>query len=232
MAHRTSGLLVSLLSALILAGCGSSSTTSTAPATLPTCSVTLGSTDMSVPAGGGSGRVAVSTARECASAASSSTSWLSIRGASSGQGDGSIEFVASANGDPSTRRGVIALNDKQANVTQAGADCSMSLSDSSGSFPQAGGSGSFQVRASSGQCSWTASSDSSWISIRSGASGSGTASVSYDVAVSTGPARTGTITAAGQRYAVIQSAEGCTYAISPTSVAPESAGGPTTATVS
>jgi len=61
--------LVTLLGALTATACGSSSTTSTAPATVPQCGVTLGASDMSVPASGGNGRVTVSAARECEAAA-------------------------------------------------------------------------------------------------------------------------------------------------------------------
>src|SRR6476469_3592401 len=168
MVYRRFGTLVSLLALLAAVACGSSSTTSTAPATVPQCGVSLGSADMTVPASGGNGRVAVTTARECSWTATSSASWLTIRGAASGQGDGSVEFVAAANSDPSSRRGVIALNDQQASVTQAAADCSLTLADSSASLSQAGGSGTVQVRASSAQCTWSASADVSWIVIRSG----------------------------------------------------------------
>ena len=185
---------------------------------------------MSVPASGGNGRVSVTTARECSWTATSSTSWLTIRGPASGQGDGSVEFVAATNSDPASRRGVIALNDKQASVTQAAADCSVSLADSSASFSQAGGSGSVQVRTSSAQCTWSASADASWIVIRSGSTGSGNGSVAFDVPAFSGAPRTGTITVAGQRYAVTQS-QGCTYAISPSTFSTESAGGTTTVSV-
>jgi hypothetical protein len=231
MNNFRAGLLVSMSAALAGAACGSSSSTSTAPATVPRCGVTVSATELSVPASGGSGTVAITTARECAWTANSTAAWLTIRGASSGQGDGSVEYVASVNADPTTRRGVIELNDQRANVTQASADCVMQLGESSASFSPTGGSGTIAVRASSAMCTWTAASDSSWIVIRSGASGTGNGTVSFDVAATSGSPRTGTVLVAGLRYAVTQS-QGCTYAVSPTSYAPGQGGGSTTVAVS
>ena len=222
--------LVALGLAIVAAACGSSSTTSTAPATVPRCGVTLAATDLSVPASGGTGRIAITTARECAWTASSSAPWLTVSGAASGQGDGAIEYSVSSNNDPTTRRAAIELNDQKANVTQAAASCTMALGDTSENFSPAGGSGTIPVQASSGSCPWTATSDSSWITIRSGASGSGNGTVTYDVAAGTGPPRTGTILAAGLRFAITQS-EGCTFGIAPNSYAPGSSGGATTVSV-
>ena len=179
----------------------------------------------------GGARVAVSTNRECAWTANSTASWLTISGTASGQGDGNVEYVAAANSDPTSRRGVIELNDQRANITQAAADCAMQLADPSESFTPAGGSGTIVVRASSGMCTWTAVSDSSWITIRSGASGTGNGTVVYDVAAATGPPRTGTVLAAGLRFAVTQS-QSCTYSVAPTSYSPAPGGGSTIVNVS
>jgi len=222
--------LVALSLAVAVAACGSSSTTSTAPATVPRCGVTLAATDLTVPASGGTGRIAITTARECAWTASSNAAWLTVSGPASGQGDGAIEYAVSTNTDATTRRGLIELNDQKANITQAAAACTMTLGDTSESFSPAGGSGTVVVQASSSTCPWTAASDSSWITIRSGGSGSGNGTVTYDVAAGTGPPRTGTILAAGLRFAITQS-EGCTFAIGPNGYAPGSSGGATTVSV-
>ncbi len=148
MTNLRVGLFIALLAGVTGAACGTSSTTSTAPSTVPRCGVSLGETELSVPASGGSGTINVTTARECAWTANSTASWLTFRGSSNGQGDGKVEYVAAANGDPSSRRGVIELNDQHANVTQAAADCVMQLGDSSESFSQSGGSGTIAVQAS------------------------------------------------------------------------------------
>jgi hypothetical protein len=224
------GLLIALLAAVTGAACGSSSTTSTAPSTVPRCSVALGESDLSVPASGGSGTINVTTARECTWTANSTASWLTFRGPSSGQGDGKVDYVASSNSDSTSRRGVIELNDKQATVTQAPADCVMQLADSSESYTQAGGSGTIVVQASSGTCAWTAASDSNWIVIKSGASGTGNGTVAYDVLPLSGGPRAGTVLVAGLRFSITQS-ENCTYSVSPTTYSPGSAGGSSTVAV-
>jgi len=158
--------LVSLSLAIVAAACGSSSTTSTAPATVPRCGVTLATTELTVPAAGGTGRLAITTARECAWTASSNAGWLAVSGPSSGQGDGSIDYTVASNSDATTRRGVIELNDQKANVTQAAAACVMSLGETSENFSPAGGSGTISVQASSAGCPWTAAADTNWITVR------------------------------------------------------------------
>jgi hypothetical protein len=203
--------------------CGSSATTATAPSTASRCGVAVSATDATVPASGGSGRLSVTTARECAWTAASTAAWLTINGPSSGQGDGSIDYIAAANADPVMRKGVIELNDQRAEVTQSAADCTLSLRDTFASFSPAGGSGTVEVHASSAMCTWTASSEASWITIKSGTSGSGNGAVSFDVAAASAP-RSGIILVAGLRFAVTQS-EGCAYAIAPSTLATGAAGG-------
>jgi hypothetical protein len=225
-------LLIALALAIAAAACGSSTTTSTstAPATVSRCGVTIGATDLTVPSSGGSGTLAVTTARECAWTASSNAAWLTIRGASNGQGDGSVEYVAAENTDPATRRAVIELNDKRANVTQAAGECTMRLGATSATFSPAGGSGTIDVQASSAMCTWTAESDAGWVVIRDGGSGKGNGRVEFDVAPASGPPRTATVLVAGLRFAVTQS-EGCTYAASPLAYATGASGGTTTVAV-
>ena len=123
MTNLRVGLFIALLAAVTGAACGTSSTTSTAPSPVPRCGVSIGETELTVPASGGGGTINITTARECAWTANSSASWLTFRGASSGQGDGKVDYVAAANSDPAMRRGVIELNDQHANITQAAADC-------------------------------------------------------------------------------------------------------------
>jgi hypothetical protein len=121
------------------------------------------------------------------------------------------------------RRGALVLNGQRADITQAAAQCDVTLAESSASFTPAGGSGRVDVRASSAMCAWTAVSDSPWIQIRSGADGRGNTSVTFDVLATTGPPRSGSLTIAGQRFSVTQS-EGCTYAIAPAAHSAPAAG--------
>ena len=224
LSRRISALLAPL--ALNLAGaCGESTsvTSVTAPSTVSRCAITVQAIDGQVPAQGGSGTISVAAARDCTWTASSDAPWLSIRAGASGQGDGTVEFAAAANPDPATRRAAVVLNTQRAEITQAAASCVFSLAGNAASFGQAGGNGTIQVNASSAMCGWSAASDVEWINLRT-RSGSGTSQIPFEVLPTTGPPRTGTVTIAEQKFSVTQ-AEGCAYAIAPTSFSAPAAGG-------
>jgi hypothetical protein len=198
--------------AVFAARCGSSTSTSTAPSTVPRCAITLNSNDMSVPAAGGSGVVSVTATRDCTWSASVEGSWLTVRNGANGQGEGAIEFTAAANPDPQTRTGAIVVNASRAQITQAAGECVIRLATSSADFPPEGGIARIDVQASSALCTWTATADESWIQITSSTTGRGSAPVTISVGATTGPPRAGTVTIAGQRFSVTQS-QGCTYAV-------------------
>jgi hypothetical protein len=219
-----------LAALLTFAACGSSGNTYTTPTPLSKCAVAFDAPASTVPASGGGGAISVKTERECQWTAEPDVGWLSITAGASGQGDGSVQYNATANGDPIARTGGIMLNGKRAAVTQAAAECHVDLSNAGASFGQVGGSGSVEVRASSALCTWTAASDSDWITIVSGANSKGTAAVSFAVAPTSGPPRTGTLTIAGLRFSVTQS-EGCTFAIAPPSYSAGPSGGSSVITV-
>jgi hypothetical protein len=216
---------------LVLAACGSSATTSTSPSSaLSKCAVSFDAPGAALPAEGGSGALAIKAERECPWTAEPDVAWLSIKAGRTGQGPGTVEFTATANGDPVERSGGIMLNGTRAQVNQAAAQCRYTLASSSASFPPAGGSGGVDVRASSALCTWTAASDADWITVTAGASGRGSTAVSFTVSPTTGPPRTGTLTIAGLPFSVTQS-EGCTYAIAPSAYTAGSAGGSTSVAV-
>ena len=217
--------------AAFAAACGSSTSTVTSPSTIERCGVTLGAIGATIPAEGGSGRLTVTTARECAWSAASEASWLSLVGPASGQGDGAVEYVAALNTDPVVRRAAIVANSHRAEITQAAGTCTIQLQQPSAGFPPVGGTGRIDVVASSQLCAWTAAAQVDWITIAPPASGTGNAALTFVVAPTSGPPRTGTIAVAGQRFSVTQS-EGCAYAIAPVSSGVGAAGGGGTITVS
>jgi hypothetical protein len=219
-----------VLPALTLVSCGSSANTYTAPSAISKCAVAFDSPGGMIPADGGKTAIPVKAERECAWTAEPDVPWLTITAGRSGQGAGTVELSATANGDPVVRNGGVMLNGTRVQVTQDAAACRLTLGSTSASLPQAGGSGSVDVRASSPLCTWTAASDADWITITSGANGKGSAPVTFTVAPTTGPPRTGTLTIAGLPFSVAQS-EGCTYAIAPTAYAAGSAGGSSTVMV-
>ncbi len=207
------------LALVALQACGSSSTSIssvTSPSSVNRCAITMQGVGGPLPADGASAVITVTAARECAWSATVDGAWLTLRSGTNGQGDGTVEFAASANPDPVMRRGAIVANGQRAEISQSAGECGLSLAQSSASFNQSGGSGQVQVRASSGMCSWSAAADAEWVQIRNG-SGQGNGVVSFEVPASTGPPRSATINVAGQKFSIIQS-EGCTYAINPASI--------------
>jgi hypothetical protein len=216
------------LALLLLQACGGSSTSVssvTSPSSVTRCAITMQPVEGPLPSSGGNGAIALTAARECAWTASVEGAWLSLRSGTSGQGDGTVEFAATANPDPVTRRGAVVANGQRSEISQAAGECELSLAQSFASFNQSGGSGQVQVRASSGMCSWSAAADAEWVQIRGG-SGQGNGVVTFDIPSSTGPPRSATINVAGQKFSIVQS-EGCTYTINPGSFAATPAGGST-----
>ena len=208
--------------AMVVAGCGSSATTSTTgPSSLTRCEVTPGAAP-GVPAQGGTASINVSAARECAWTASTEGQWLSIKSGATGQGDGSVEFTAISNPDPLARRGAVVLNDKRVEVTQAAGECVFTIPEGPMTFGQSGGPGRVEVRTSSQLCTWKAETETPWILLRS-AEGTGSSQVIFEVQPAAGPLRTGSIRIAGRSIAVTQSA-GCSYSITPPSFAAPAAG--------
>ena len=90
----------------------------------------------------------------------------------------------------------------------------------------AGGQGSFVV-SSVNSCAWTVNTYVPWILMKSPPTGIGQDTVSFEVRENfTGATRIGTITAAGQNFTIVQSANsGCAFLPSPASVGISSAGG-------
>ena len=230
--HRRASVLASaVVLAVNLTACGSSGTTTvTSPGTVSKCGVSVSAPGTPVPATGGTGQIAVTTARECAWTASSEAPWLSIKTGVSGQGDGAVQFEAASNPDPAVRRGAIVLNDQRAEVSQAAGECTITLGQEAASFDPSGGSGRIDVRASSALCTWTAVADADWITIRPPTNGTGTGAVTFDIAATTGPPRTARITIAGHQFSVTQS-QGCAYTLDPTTYQTGSGGGTGTVAV-
>ena len=167
----------------------------------------------SVPVAGGNGSVTVAAAAGCAWTASSGASWLTVTSGSSGSGNGTVNYTASAN-PGAARSAVLTIAGQTFTVSQpSGAATARPPRPSR--FPPPAVPRSATVTAAAG-CAWTAVSGVSWITVTNGA-GTGTGSLEFVVAVNSGAARGGTITVAGQTITVNQSAAACTYSLNPTS---------------
>ena len=179
------------------------------------CTYTLSPTTASPTAAGGTATVNVTTQSDCAWTAASNAAWLTISGATTGTGSGTITYATAAN---SGARAFGDANDRRQDAhRQPGARPATTRSPpASGSFTAAAGSANVTVTVPTG-CAWTATSSVSWLTVTSGTSGNGNGTVGYAATANTGPTRSANLTVGGQTFMVTQ-ANGCTYAASPTSV--------------
>ena len=202
---RRGSLLFPALAAVVFAiGCGSSGVTSVTAPTASHCDPSLSGASSSFGAAGGTGTLAVGVARECAWSAASSAGWLIITAGASGQGDGTVAFRVSENGDPATRSAAITVGDQHADIDQAAAACAYALSTPAGDLSPAGDRVVIDVRTQSG-CPWQAHADADWVTLQPD-SGTGTGTIAVTAAANSGGARTVNVTVATERATLTQSA--------------------------
>lgn len=208
MRGRTRSFVLVAALAVASGGCGTSSKTSVNAPSDPRCSVAATAQPASIGAPGGSGSITVTTARECSWEARSEADWLSVRSGAAGQGDGAIQFAAAGNPAVSERRGVIVVNDRRVEITQAAAQCAFALERPERAVGAEGGRDDVGVSAQAG-CAWSAASEAGWITVVGGGSGSGSGRVELQIAANTtAQARSGRVRIAGLMYTVTQAAAG------------------------
>ncbi len=180
-----------------------------------TCSFALNPGTQRFTAIGGGGTFAVVTA--CQWTAEPAVNWLTISGANSGTGNGTVSFRADPNPTPAERSGSILVGGTSFLVTQDAAACNLNISASSLEVPATGGIGSFEVDVVTG-CNWTAVANVPWITFTSAATGGGDATLTFNVAANTTPgSRTGVITVGNRQFTVSQSGANCELSINPAS---------------
>ncbi len=181
------------------------------------CVPVLSPASASLPQGGGTGSVNVSTASGCSWVATSNAGWITITSGSSGAGNGTVGYSVTANSG-AQRSGTISINGQAFTITQSPhpASCSYALNKTSESVSEQGGGGSFTLTTGAG-CPWTAASNAVWLSITSATSGAGSATITYSVALNSGQQRVGAITVGGQTLTVTQAPNqaSCAFALSP-----------------
>src|SRR4030095_8428540 len=193
------------------------------------CSYAISPTsNPSVVAGGATGTVTVTAATGCTWSSTSNDAWITFSGATTGSGNGSVNYAVAANSSSTSRTGTLTIAGQTFTVTQAGVACSYAISPTSNPSVVAGGAtGSVTVTAATG-CTWSSTSNDAWITFSGASTGSGNGSVNYSVAAnSSSVSRTGTLTIAGQTFTVTQAGVPCSFAISPTSNPSVVAGGAT-----
>lgn len=199
------------------------------------CTYSLSPMSQSVPAAGGTGSVTMSTAAGCAWSSFTSTPWITLTGATSDAGNGTLTFTVAPNTTTAQRTGAIMIAGQTVSVTQAAAtgSCSYAIAPTLQAVPVAGTNGSFSITTAAG-CAWTATTSAAWITITGSATGSGNGTVTFTVAANTATTgRTGLISTGGQIFTVNQAGTSslCTYSISPTSQSVGSQGGSNWVTV-
>jgi uncharacterized protein (TIGR03437 family) len=188
-----------------------------------TCTYSISPATWSLPAGGGSGTVAVTVDDGCTWSATTATPWITITSAAAGSGNGEIAYAAAANTAASQRQGAIVIAGKTFTLDQAGTACTYSIAPRSASFPSSGGSGTIDVTS---PCTWGASSNRNWIAIAGGATGTGNGTAAYTVAANGSvQSRGGVITVAGLAFNVSQTGVSCTVTLAKTSAGMAAPGG-------
>jgi hypothetical protein len=194
------------------------------------CSYTLSPTSYTAPVAGGSSQVGVTTTTGCAWSVTGLPSWISTTTAS-GTGNGTLTLTVQANTGAS-RSATVTIAGQPFVVTQpAGTACSVAINPSSFSnVPAAGGNTSVTITTTAG-CAWAVAGNPSWITASS-TTGTGSGTTTITVQANTGAARNSTFQIGGQSFSVSQLAAGCSYTVSPTSIALSSATQSSTISVS
>jgi hypothetical protein len=189
------------------------------------CVLTLsGDLNVSFPAAGGTGRIAVTRTQggSCAWTATTTASFVTIASGASGTNDGTVTFTVARNTDQA-RTGTLTIAGQTVTVSQETGivPCRFTVSPTAINFGPGVGTGSVTVTRTQGtNCTWAATTTSPFLAITSGANGSDNGTVAFTVAPNTEGARTGTLTVAGQTVTVSQDSglAVCRLNVSPTSI--------------
>jgi all-beta uncharacterized protein/BACON domain-containing protein len=203
-AQPLAAVVAYFLAAVLLAACGSTSISVTAP-DAPKCQVTVDGTMPTASAAGATGEIAITTTRDCTWSATTSTTWIALTSAKSGQGSGTIAYRVDANPQPASRRGVIDVNGFQVGVAQDAAPCKYIVSAANTTVSADAGVVTLTVSTLTG-CTWSVAADEAWVHVAAGATGNGNGSVQLSVDPNPGPARACTTHVADQTITIRQAA--------------------------
>src|SRR6185369_12400900 len=121
---------------------------------------------------GGNLSVGVQTDPACAWSVASLPSWLTVSGATSGNGSAPVTLIAPAN-PGAARTATITIAGQPIVVSQQGSGtCTYTLSPGGQAWSATGGNGSINIATDAG-CSWTAASTPNWVSIVGPPAGTG-----------------------------------------------------------
>jgi all-beta uncharacterized protein/BACON domain-containing protein len=202
------------------------------------CLFELLTTEQTVPATGGTGRITVTAPAGCAWSAQADAAWVVLTGGTTGTGAGSVAYTVASNAGTTTRSASIVVAGQTIKITQQAsaslpppttlpANCSVTVTPKDVTFTALGTNSSSISVATVSSCEWSASSDSPWISLTGRASGAGNGSVTFSVASNTGAARSGGLTIGDQTVSVNQAAAtvACAYTVTPLTTSVTASGG-------
>jgi BACON domain-containing protein len=186
------------------------------------CVFSISPTSADLPFNGGSGSVNVTAPSGCSWAAASRVSWITLTGATSGTGNGTVTYTASGGGDGLTGLLIIAAQHfpytwgRKHAVTPSHLRMRHGLllaePEPLASKLQAAVVGALQAMPVGSR-------------LRKINHDSGNGGLTYSVAANSDPARSGTLTVAGQTVTIDQVTTSCSYTVSPTSRSFDSTGG-------
>jgi sugar lactone lactonase YvrE len=167
-----------------------------------TCAYSVSPTAVPISAAGGNVTITIQTAPSCSWAVSGLPPWITVSGASSSTGPGTLALIVAPNSGAALTATILIAGVSVA-ITQMGqaSACTYALSAGGQTFNAAGGNGTINITAGAG-CTWTAASTAGWVTITGVGTGSGNGSVTYQGAVNTGVARSGVVTIAGLSFTV------------------------------
>lgn len=183
-----------LLLTLLTCGCGSGSTAVLSPTPLAPerCAISIGVGAPTVGATGGTGKLQISTARECTWSVRTAAPWLRFLSATEGQGPAEVSFDIQPNRSTEPRTIELVVSNQTARISQQAATCTWAITPERLSINARGGEASVRIRTEE-YCSWTASSEAEWIEIVSPPAGVGTADVELRFGRNHGGERKGTV---------------------------------------
>jgi hypothetical protein len=209
-----------------------------------TCTYTINPNNLTITAAGGSGTININTLAGCTWNGVADVPWITLTGAATGTGNGSIRFSAASNGG-ALRVGTVTVANQVVTINQSAPatpapspnpapapgpspspspspgpsptpTCTYAITPTTYSASPGGGPASATVSAGSG-CEWTAASVDPWITVTSGLAGNGNGSVAFSVASNPYNIRTGSLLIAGQTLTV-QQGTNCTFQLDRTTV--------------
>ena len=202
------------------------------------CVFELSTTEQTVPAAGGTGRITVTTAAGCAWSAQADTAWVTLPGGSTGTGTGNVTFTIASNSGTTTRAASIVVAGQTVKITQQAnaatpplpvlpVNCSVTVTPRDVSVLATGTNGNSISVTAAAACDWSASTDTPWISLTGRTSGTGNGTVTFSVPSNIGAARSGDLTIADQTVSVHQAAGTvpCSYTVTPLTTSVTKTGG-------